>query len=120
MANEITVVAGLKCTNGNFTMNEPTLTIQVDQATARGDGPGVVEVGTSEETISFGDITNPTYMQVRNLDSTNYIQMGFSTGVYGIRLKAGQVGLFPLEPSATVYVKANTAACALKVKALSL
>lgn len=120
MANEITVVAGLRCTNGNFTMNEPTLTIQVDQATARGDGPGVVNIATTEETVAFGDISNPTYLIVRNLDATNYVQLGFSTAVYGIRLLAGQVALFPMEPSATLYAKANTAACNIKVKALSL
>ena len=54
----------------------------------------------------------PGYLFIRNADATNYVQVGFATTVYHIRLKAGQVALLPIEPGETdIFLKANTAAC---------
>jgi hypothetical protein len=86
---------------------------QLDQA-AVGAASGVQPIGTSEETLSSGDLTTEGWLFMRNLDLTNYIQVGFSTGVYGIRLEAGECAMFRAEPGATVYLKANTAACNLQ------
>lgn len=72
---------------------------------------GTQSVGTTEESIGWSsDIGDEGYVFLRNLDATNYVQFGFSTGVYGIRLRAGEFGIFRLEPGATLYAKANTAA----------
>lgn len=84
--------------------------LSVDQAAA-GAAAGVQNIGTSEETLSAGDLTTKGWLFIRNLDGTNYVQVGFSTGVYGIRLEAGEPAVFRTEPAATVYLKANTAAC---------
>lgn len=78
----------------------------------------VHNIGTSEETAgpTFGDIGTEGYMVVYNLDGTNYVQMGFSTGVYGKRLypsSAPDEGF--IEPGATLYLKANTAACRVRI-----
>lgn len=118
MSNEIKVTVGLACTNGNLIVNVSPATIQVDQATAKGGGPASVDVGTVEETIGFGDIT-PRYVFVKNLDATNFVDIGFSTGVYGISLLAGETGVFPLKSGATVYAKADTAGCTVQVIALN-
>lgn len=118
MANEIRITAGMTCTNGNLSVNIPSSTVQVDQATAKGGGPASVDVGTSEETIAFGDIT-ARYCFFKNLDSTNFVQIGFSTGVYGIKLLAGETAIFPLLTSATVYAKADTSSCTLQVIGLN-
>ena len=78
----------------------------------------VQSVGTSEETAgpSFGDIGTEGLCIVYNLDSTNYVQVGFATGVYGMRLRGGSApAMFFLEPNATLYLKANTAACNVRV-----
>lgn len=75
-------------------------------------------VGTSEETAgpSFGDIGTEGLCIIYNLDPTNYVQVGFATGVYGMRLRgAGAPAIFFLEPNATLYLKANTAACNVRV-----
>jgi hypothetical protein len=75
-------------------------------------------VGTSEETAgpTFGDIGTEGLCIVYNLDPTNYVQVGFATGVYGMRLRgAGAPAIFFLEPNATLYLKANTAACNVRV-----
>lgn len=118
MANEIKVTTGLACTNGTFILPSTARTVSFDQATSGGGGPGSVDVGTTEETIDFGDIT-PGWVEFINTDSTNYVQLGFSTGVYGIRLLAGGgKALYYAESGSTVYVKANTAACRVTVNAL--
>lgn len=71
---------------------------------------GTQSIGTTEESVSWSsDIGDEGYLFIRNLDTTNYVQLGFSTGVYGIRLKAGEFALIRLEPGATLYAKANTA-----------
>jgi hypothetical protein len=79
-----------------------------------------VSVGTSEESVgpNFGDINTEGICQVENLDATNYVQLGYSTGVYGQRLYPTDTGiphLFYLEPGATIYLKANTATCEVRV-----
>ncbi len=73
----------------------------------------LMNIGTSEETYTIPtDITAPGYLFIRNADATNYVQVGFATTVYHIRLKAGQVALLPVEPGETdIFLKANTAAC---------
>lgn len=111
MANEITVTLRMGCINGNF--NPGTISassLQYDQAAA-GAASGIQAIGTSEETLSTGDLTTYGWLYIRNLDATNYVQLGFSTGVYGIRLEAGEPAMFRTEPAATVYLKADTAAC---------
>lgn len=118
MANEITVRTSLRVDNGNFKITADAGALTFDQSAAGGGNPGTVEVGTTEESISLGDIGTSGFCYIRNLDATNYVQLGFSTGVYGIRLKAGEPCLFRLDPSATLYALANTAACKLQVIAV--
>ena len=75
-------------------------------------------VGTSEETAgpTFGDIGTEGLCIIYNLDSANYVQVGFATGVYGMRLYGGWApATFTLEPIATLYLKANTASCNVRV-----
>lgn len=77
-----------------------------------------VSVGTTEETAgpSFGDIGTEGLCIIYNLDTTNYVQVGFATGVYGMRLRgASAPAIFFLEPNATLYLKANTAACNVRI-----
>jgi hypothetical protein len=73
-------------------------------------------IGTTEESITFTDIATNGMVFLHNLDTTNYVQWGFSTGVYGGRLKAGHTaGPFQMEPGATLYLKANTASCRVRI-----
>jgi len=75
-------------------------------------------IGTTEESITFTDISVNGWVKLVNEDATNYVQVGFSTGVYGIRLKPGFFAEFFLEPGATIYLKANTAACRVRASHL--
>lgn len=73
-------------------------------------------IGTTEESITFTDISTNGWVLMQNLDTTNYVQWGFASGVYGGRMKAGELaGPFRMESGATLYLKANTAACRVRV-----
>jgi hypothetical protein len=111
MANEITVTTGIGVLNGNSSFQQQTKTKSIDQAAIGGPTPGAISVGTSEESTAFPELTTEGWLYLQNNDATNYVQWGFSTGVYGGRLKAGESALFRMEPSLTLYLKANTAAC---------
>lgn len=73
-------------------------------------------IGTSAEAISLGDV-GPGYIFFRNLDGTNYVDLGVeNTAVTPvvIRLKAGEGILIPTN-NASWWGKANTAAVDLQV-----
>jgi hypothetical protein len=84
--------------------------------TGNGVDDRTYSVGTSEETITFTDFTNSGLVGIANEDSTNYVELGFATTVYPIRLLKNEAYVFRLNPSTTtLYVKANTAACEVRV-----
>lgn len=119
MANEITVTIGMRLANGNLSYTGPNVTKTFDQTTARGGGPGTVNVGTTEESVSFGD-TTPGYVQLTNLDDTNFVDFGNATGDLDFTLEAGGgMALFKMKSGATLYLKADTAACNVQVIAFN-
>jgi hypothetical protein len=112
MANEITLNVRLQLSNGALLDDNNPGRIQVNQTTQRKYSV-VVSVGTTEESVTFTDISTPGVCYLRNLDATNYVQWGPATTVYQGRLKASDIpACFRLDPGATtLYLKANTAAC---------
>jgi hypothetical protein len=80
-----------------------------------------VDVGTTEETLSFGDIT-PGKIVMANLDATNFVEWGYSAGNRPGRLdhkvattdECGDPNVITVS-GATIFVKADTAACKIKV-----
>ena len=114
MANEITVNINTTCTNGKFSSRFDSST-QITQV-AQGGRDIIVIIGTTEETLVFTDITTLGVAVFYNLDTTNYVQWGGSAGVYVGRLKPSDMPhTIRLEPGATIYMKANTAACKVRV-----
>jgi len=117
MANEITVQAGIQVRNGNLVDSFQVGTKNYDQAAIGGPTPGYVTIGTSEEEIALGELSAKGWVMMQNLDDTNYIEWGFSTGVYGGRMRAGgTAGPFELN-SLSLFLRANTAACKALIKA---
>lgn len=120
MADEIRGTISLNVDNGNFAYAKNE-TFTLDQATVGGANPGTVDVGTSEEAISFGDITNLGWVFMKNLDTTNYVEWGPESGgalvVVG-RLEAGESALFRLSPAITLRMQANTATCKVLIEAM--
>ena len=111
MANEITTTVRFSVVNGNYDPGTIAISGGTFDQDAAGAQEGVQEIGTSEESLTDTNLVTKGWLFIRNLDDTNYVQLGFSTGVYGCRLEAGEFSLFRTEPSASIYLKANTAAC---------
>ena len=118
MANEITILTQMSRQHATKTGDNHTTglrRISVTQ-TATGQDDRKHTIGTSEESITFTDIATNGWCVMVNDDATNYVQWGFATGVYGGRMRAGETaGPFRLEPGATLYLKANTASCKVRI-----
>jgi len=109
MADELTVTTKVSFSKGGAVVSRSF----TDTVTITGDAftHGVQSVGTSEEEIAQGaDVGTPGYVLIKNLDDTNYVEVGSTTGVYDIKLKAGEAALYR-HNSATVYALADTGAC---------
>lgn len=114
MSDEIQSSCTLRVANGNLKSNLTPGTITIDQAVAKGPSPGCVVVGTSEEVISFAELTTLGVIQITNLDTTNYVDFGPESGgamVAAVRIQAGEVWQFRLVPGVTYRAQADTAAC---------
>lgn len=70
-------------------------------------------IGTADESVSIGsDISSLGFIQVRNLDGTNYVELGYTSGTYFAKLKAGESCVFRAGSGlTTLHAKANTGAC---------
>ena len=85
----------------------------------KGKYQSTLSVTTSEKTVStYGELTTEGLIFVRNLDATNFVRLGFSTGVYGMKVKPGETFVFRLVPGATVYLIADTATCLVDIDVL--
>jgi hypothetical protein len=121
MANEITVGASLSVVKGTFSESRSVSGKKVTM-TGTNATKQVQNIGTSAENLSFGsDIGNLGYAFLRNLDATNYLEIGRDvSGTFypTITLKASEFALVRLTPGVTYQAKANTAACDLEALAL--
>ncbi len=117
MANEITVTSGIAVRKSNLVFEQASVSKQYDMTGSGGPTPGFLTIGTSEESTAFPELSTLGWLFMQNLDATNYIEWGFSTGVYGGKLEPGEMAQFRLKPGATLFLKANTAACKCQVYA---
>ena len=118
MANEISLRPCIKCVNGRASVEIQIAMQRIDQAAA-GFYHNIATIGTTEESIgAFGDIATEGWIYLRNLDTTNYVQWGFATTVYGGRMAAGETVMFRAEPGLTLYLKADTADCKVEILCL--
>ena len=74
-----------------------------------------ISIATSEVEVTLAsDITGgegPGWAWIKNHGATNYVQIGFATTVYSIRLAVNESILLKLDPGVTsLFLKANTAA----------
>lgn len=122
MVNSIITTVSLTVT-GLVNMATGTLSKTITPA-ADDVGSHLQEIGTSEEKIYLpAAIAAAGPIAIKNLDATNYVQIGLtsSTGVYHLRLYAGEVALFRPDdlPDDTgvlyLLAKANTAAVNIQI-----
>lgn len=122
MSNEISQTLNFQVSKGNFKLNYNPGQIQVDLTGDGGGNPGLVSVGTTEETISFGDVS-PGLVLIRNLDSTNFVSYGiYNSGdttstLRGKLLPDDVVHVLRLDASGSqeLRMKADTAACKVEI-----
>ena len=118
MANEIQMQAKLYASKGGAYL--PNVPYNVTANMSGTDmASQTLSIGTTEESLALGtDVTLPAHVCIANLDSTNYVQIGFSTGDYVVRINPGAAALLPyVESGTTIYAKANTASVTVQVTA---
>jgi len=116
MADEITIRQKLNIVKGNLKFSYDTGEYKKTMVGSGGPTPGFVTVTTTERTIDFTELGDNGEVLLINLDTTNYVRWGFSTGVYGGRIEPGHTaGPFQLEPSASIFLIANAADCDMYV-----
>lgn len=117
MANEITVRAQLTYNPslaGQVGMDSTLQSATLDM-TGTEQWATTVDVGTSEEEITPpSDIGTPGMVLVKNLDSTNFIELGSVTGEYLVKLLPGEFAMFRLA-SSSIFALADTASCKLQI-----
>ena len=113
MANELKVTTGLSFEKGGAksAVESSTKNITVSGTDYE---KRVVEIGTTDETISLGDIGTVGFVHIKNLDGTNYVDFGSDGTNYFVRCKATETAVFRCA-SAAIHTKANTAACKIEI-----
>jgi len=90
-------------------------------ATGQESNQTVQSVGTSAEALVLGEVSTIGYTLVMNLDATNYVEIDNEAGMAGWPQKLLAGDFILLKPqAATIYGKANTAACNVLVAAVEL
>lgn len=117
MSNEISIQVAMSRTDSNNTKNGhvfQSLLVQRDQSLKR-HFDQILSIGTSEENVTFGDISTNGFLLMYNIGS-NYVEWGTSTGDYPGKMLSGDIaGPIRLNAGKTLYMKANTAACDVRV-----
>jgi len=116
MANEINVLIDASLDNGLVTHRFSPGSFSVDQTNAR-KIDFIQNVGVTEESVTLTDFNGNGLIFLQNLDPTNYVEFGL-TGSYTGRLVSGDPpAAFRLNTGATLYLKANSAACDVQIVA---
>lgn len=112
MANELTVNIALVYTKGLAVFDRSIASVYT--VTANPTMHAIQNIGTAEETLALGDVTPTGFALFRNLDGTNFVELGKVTATYVVKLKAGEWSFLRLDTWSTIFAKANTAAVDLE------
>lgn len=115
MANEITLTMGMRVRKGGLAIDIATNQLARTLTGAR-RASQTQTIGTgAHEALVIGDVSSAGYAFFKNLDGTNYVELGrdlTGTFVPFAKLLAGDIAMLPLTSTA-VYAKANTGAVEL-------
>lgn len=117
MAGEIVETFSITVTKGNLKHQVQSGRVSTDQS-GEGQYDVIHEITTSEVSItSFGGIAGADQgvCIIQNTDDTNYVEVGFATTDYPIRLNAKEFHRFRLNGDKDLYLKANTASVNVRV-----
>lgn len=114
MADELTVIGGWQYAKNDVSRNV-TAHSEDHDVTGNEYIDHVQSIGTSAEAVTLGDVATYGFAVFKNLDATNYVEIGITDGAGDIhafvKLMAGEEAQVWL--AAAPYAKANTAACLL-------
>ncbi len=122
MADEIQLSLSISCSKNGASINASgnmSITMAGDQFISN-----IQIVGTSNEALQVGDVSTTGYVYVKNLDSTNYVEVFLdNANTYLVaKLFPGEFTLY--KPGGTgaanLFARANTGACNCQVIALEL
>ena len=113
MADEIQMTARLYASKGGAFL--PSVTYNKSATMAGTDmGSQTQSIGTTVEALDVPvDVSSPYKLLISNLDNTNFIEAGFASGTYTMRIPAGETMLMPYV-TATLYLKADTSAVTIQ------
>lgn len=115
MADQLQTNITVTYKKGNVTFSEVTVAAAED-LTGAGVASGIISATTTAAAIPLGGVTAPGVATFKNLDATNYLEIGFdSSGFVSFsKLLPGEVAIIPLVNAP--WVRAHTAACLLQYK----
>jgi len=111
MADELTITTQLVFEKGNTKVRRGSKDVTID-VTGTDMIHATQAVGNaSAENVAKGEITTPGYMWVKNLDGTNFVQIGYDDSGFKptVKLLAGEEALFRCAQT-TPQAQADTAA----------
>jgi len=125
MSNEALIYSQLQIVSGNLEYRSYPNTFQGDRTTAKGPSPGAFQAVTSGTgtQVSLTNLSTPAYAVIKNLDDTNYVDVGLvvSGTLYPLmEVQAGESYTIRFSRNMTttiLYIRANTAACEVVVEA---
>ena len=109
MSGTITETYTAAISNGTYEENI-SRNLTTTQTTEGGGNPGYVNIGTSEEDISFGDVT-PRIVIIENMDATNFVKYGPKSGgslINFIEIPAGDFNIISLKVGETLRYRSDT------------
>ena len=112
MANEITLAIQIQQTKNGKSFTDSTGGLSITQTGNSVSSGVILALAASAVSLPLGDIATPGLALVRNLDATNYVELGYDdTGFEAVmKIPAGQAVLVSLDGiMAAPQVKANTA-----------
>ena len=119
MANEIAARAFLRMVVAGEDPIEIDTLIRYFDMTGTEYVDGIFSIGTSAEDINLGDVGTPGWVFLKNLDATNHIEGGYDTTRLDLNeaVTKAEPGEFTLTRwgAATVTLRADTAACRVRV-----
>ncbi len=112
MAGNISGQFEVSVSNGAFARSvkfPPSSPFQITQTNEGGGNPGFINIGTSEEDVSFGDVT-PGFVLIFNLSADRTVEYGPKNGSNVIQnflqISPGSCAMFELKSGAVLRMKA--------------
>lgn len=121
MSNEIRIGYSWQIANGNY-QDQLAGNLSLTQTT-QGAAAGVMAVPTTAggTVLPLGSVSTPGWIYMQNLDGTNYVQFGPTSGgaiVVCGKMKAGEIAIFRADSGVTLRLIANTATCNVQYELL--